>query len=85
MVKHYKSDGTYTIEEDVVVSLSNEQINYSKLLELKQKLAEWDYKGQKYLDGEYTEEEWAEIVAQRKEWRQEIRELEKELQELKEE
>lgn len=42
-------------------------------------LSQNDHKGQKYLDGEYTDEEWAEIVAQRKEWRKQTRELEKEL------
>lgn len=56
------------------------QINLlCQIEELKQNLASFDYKGQKYLDGEYTNEEWAEIVVQRKEWRQQIRELEKEL------
>lgn len=47
-----------------------------RIAELKQYLAEADYWGQKYLDGEYTGEEWAEKVAQRKAWREEIRSLE---------
>ena len=50
-----------------------------EIMRLKDILNKNDYKGQKYLDGEYTEEEWAEIVAQRKEWRNQIRQLEKEL------
>lgn len=48
----------------------------NRIVELKQLLAAADYWGQKYLDGEYTEEEWAEKVAQRKAWREEIRSLE---------
>ena len=44
---------------------------------LKQQLAEMDYKSSKYVDGEYTQEEWAEIVAERKAIRERIRELEK--------
>lgn len=53
-----------------------ELINQERIAELKQYLSEADYWGQKYLDGEYTEEEWAEKVAQRKSWREEIRSLE---------
>lgn len=50
-----------------------------RLSELLQNLTEWDYKGQKYLDGEYTEEEWTEIKNQRKQWREEVRQLQEEL------
>lgn len=45
--------------------------------ELKTKLIEWDYKTSKHADGEYTDEEWAAIVAQRKAWRARINELER--------
>lgn len=45
-------------------------------------LAAWDYKTSKHADGDYTEEEWANIVAQRKAWRAEINKLEKELESL---
>lgn len=51
-----------------------------RILELKTNLADYDYKTSKYIDGEYTEEEWTEIVAQRKAWRSEINMLEAELQ-----
>jgi hypothetical protein len=44
--------------------------------ELKAKLSEADYWGQKYIDGEYTEEQWEEKKALRKTWRERIRELE---------
>ena len=36
-----------------------------------------DYKTSKYADGEYTNEEWAKIVAERKAIRERIRELER--------
>ena len=44
---------------------------------LKQQLADMDYKTSKYADGEYTQEEWQVIVAERKAIRERIRELEK--------
>ena len=51
-------------------------VKQERIAELKQLLADADYWGQKYLDGEYTEEEWAEKVAIRRAWRKELRELE---------
>ena len=56
---------------------SEEVIKQERIAELHQLLEEADYWTSKYCDGEYTEEEWAEKVAQRKAWREEIRELEK--------
>lgn len=53
-----------------------ELLNKERIDELKQLLAEADYWGQKYIDGEYTDEEWEAKKAQRKAWRAEIRELE---------
>lgn len=50
--------------------------NFGKILELKKKLAESDYKLMKYMEGELTEEEYTPIKQQRKEWRKEINELE---------
>ena len=50
--------------------------NKERVAELKGFLASADYWGQKYIDGEYTEEEWEEKKAQRKAWREEIRSLE---------
>ena len=46
-------------------------------MELTVRLGDYDYKTSKYVDGEYTEQEWQEIVTQRKLWRAEINELEK--------
>ena len=43
---------------------------------LKQQLADMDYKTSKYVDGEYTDEEWQEIITERKQIRVRVRELE---------
>lgn len=48
----------------------------ARIAELKQMLADVDYWTSKRMDGEYTDEEWAEKVAIRKAWRAEINELE---------
>lgn len=50
-----------------------ELINAERIEELKQLLADADYWGQKYLDGEYTEEEWLAKRATRRAWREELR------------
>lgn len=52
---------------------------YGKIQELKQNLLNTDYLCLKYAEGELTEEEYATIKAQRKEWRAEINRLEEEL------
>lgn len=54
-----------------------EKSEQDRISELHQLLAEADYWTSKYCDGEYTDEEWAEKVAIRKAWREELRELEK--------
>ena len=51
-------------------------IKKERIEELKALLSAADYWGQKYIDGEYTAEEWEEKKAQRKAWREEIRSLE---------
>lgn len=69
-------DGEYVLNTDVKVI---EKHKVKRIAELKQLLAEADYWGQEYLDGEYTEEEWNEKVILRKSWREEIRSLEQNL------
>lgn len=49
---------------------------FARILELKKKLAETDYKLMKFMEGELSEEEYAPIKAQRQAWRNEINELE---------
>ena len=50
--------------------------SYIKIQELKDKLAQTDYKAIKYAEGQLSEEEYAPIKAQRQEWRDEINRLE---------
>lgn len=49
-----------------------------QISELKQKLADTDYKAIKYAEGVISEEEYAPIKAERQEWRRQINELESE-------
>lgn len=53
--------------------------NNNRIIELKQKLQETDYKAIKYAEGELSVEEYAETKAQRRAWREEINKLEEEL------
>ena len=50
-----------------------------KIEDLKQSLSNTDYLCLKYAEDELTEEQYAPIKAQRKEWREEINRLEEEL------
>ena len=56
---------------------SEEEKKQERIFELHTLLSNADYWTSKYADGEYTDEEWAEKVAIRKAWREELRELEK--------
>ena len=68
-------DGKFYFEDELPET-PQEIINKRRIEELKELLIEADYWGQKYIDGEYTAEEWEEKKAQRKAWREEIRSLE---------
>ena len=69
-------DGTYKITEIVVPEPTEYEKAQARIAELKQMLSDADYWTRKRVDGEYTDEEWAEKVAIRKAWRAEINELE---------
>ena len=69
-------DGTYKIVEVVISEPTEYEKAQTRIAELKQMLADADYWTSKRVDGEYTDEEWAEKVAVRKAWRAEINELE---------
>lgn len=56
----------------------------TRIAELKALLDSKDYWTSKRVDGEYSEEEWAEKIAIRKAWRAEINELEKVLTKIEE-
>lgn len=49
-----------------------------RIRELKQLLANTDYKVQKYLEGQMSEDEWTTAKAERQAWRDEINKLEEE-------
>ena len=51
----------------------------SRICELKNNLKNSDYKVLKYIENQYPIEEYEELRQQRKAWRDEINELEKEL------
>ena len=55
---------------------TEEEIKNEQIAELKQKLADTDYKAIKYAEGEYTEEDYTPVKEMRKEWRRAINELE---------
>lgn len=57
---------------------------YTEIAELCNKLNATDYKALKFAEGELSVEEFAPIKEQRKAWRAEINQLEKELEGLNE-
>jgi hypothetical protein len=54
-----------------------EDVNAQRIALLKMQLAQTDYVVIKIAEGEATKEEYADVLANRKAWREEIRELEK--------
>ena len=64
-------------EKNISIMKINAQINT-----LKEQLAETDYKALKFIDGEFTEKEYAPIREERKNYRIKINELEKCLENL---
>ena len=64
-------------EKEISIIEINTKINI-----LKEKLAETDYKALKFIDGEFTEKEYAPIREERKNYRIKINELEKCLENL---
>ena len=77
-------DGKFTIKRrtptvEEVKADETTEIN-RQIGELKQKLSDTDYKAIKYSEGWLTDEEYAEVKAQREEWRTEINRLEASLE-----
>lgn len=54
---------------------------YAEIAELKQKLADTDYKALKYADGVLSREEYEPVRKQRQKWRDRINEIEKDFTE----
>lgn len=77
-------DGKFTIKRrtptDEEVSRDKTQTINKEISELKKKLFDTDYKAIKYSEGWLTDEEYAEVKAQREEWRKRINELEASLE-----
>ena len=77
-------DGKFTIKRriptDEEVSRDKAQAINREINELKKKLFDTDYKAIKYSEGWLTDEEYAEVKAQREEWRKRINELEASLE-----
>lgn len=71
-------DEDLTFNADKYNSRKQKEIAEPRIRELKQLLASQDYKTIKYMQGELTEEEFAEVKAQCKYWRDEINKLEQE-------
>lgn len=67
-------DGELVVEQ--YEKVPQQELYEQEYYNLKQQLTEMDYKTSKYVDGEYTEEEWQEIVNERKQIRVRVRELE---------
>lgn len=72
-------DGELVLDEVKLKELKGEEDKRTKaeqIAELKKQLADTDYKALKYVDGWFTEEEYAPIKAMREELREKIRLLE---------
>ena len=77
-------DGKFTIKRrtptvEEIKADETTEIN-RQIRELKKKLFDTDYKAIKYSEGWLTDEEYAEVKAQREEWRKRINELEASLE-----
>lgn len=63
--------------EEEINAITLEIPKETQIANLKQKLADTDYISCKIADGAATREEYAEMLAQRQSWREEINNLEK--------
>ena len=86
-MKRYENKKYVDLTEEEIQQSRNAQAEYEKsseykqlqIAELKQKLADTDYNIIKIVEGSATLSEMANIIKQRKMWRVEINELEKQL------
>lgn len=63
--------------KEVWIEYTQKELYLQEMNDLKNLLFQYDYKTSKYVDGEYTQKEWDNIVKERKQIRTRIRELEK--------
>lgn len=84
--KYYKSIGMVEMEVEQAYNGAwyvkgyapvkpEEEVKAARIAELKQLLADTDYKAIKYAEGLISEEEYAEMKAQRQLWREELNTL----------
>ncbi len=74
---HIEDKGDYyEVVENIVVEPTEDEKKEQRISELKSLLASTDYAVIKIAEGEATKEEYSETLANRKEWREEIRALE---------
>lgn len=73
VIKYCEKNG-YTYEE--IPESEPTEDKQSKIAELKQNLADTDYIACKIAEGAATREEYADVIAQRQAWREEINRLE---------
>jgi hypothetical protein len=66
----------YEVVENIPYEPTEDEKKEQRISELKRLLANTDYAVIKIAEGEATKEEYAEVLANRKAWREEIRELE---------
>ena len=65
-------NNSFVFNETKYNSRKTKEENETKITELKEKLTSWDYKTSKYIDGDYSNEQWNAIKTQRIAWRKEI-------------
>lgn len=70
------TEGLRRFQIQAIPQATQQELYQQEYDTLKQQLAYMDYKTSKYVDGEYTEEEWKDIVTERKQIRVRVRELE---------
>ena len=85
-LNHYRQimkvvDNALTVENLQLTAEQEKEISYMETIiqinDYKKKLEDSDYKALKFIDGEFTEEEYAPIREERKNYRIKINELEK--------
>ena len=80
-------DNALTVENLQLTAEQEKEISYMETIiqinDYKKKLEDSDYKALKFIDGEFTEEEYAPIREERKHYRIKINELEKCLKNFK--
>ena len=77
---HIEDTGEYfeVVKNPEPTPPTDEEIKAVRIAELKQRLADTDYVVIKIAEGSATKEEYADVIANRRAWREEIRSLENE-------